>query len=260
MALRRPPTQDELRQLLDPFARGSDILSKVEILSPTLANPEFRGTFDFGGTAEGSSWVRGWIVENFSQLYVYLSYADTPPDSSTHDNRIAPYFEKARPARAKRLAVRIGAGPDGSVGPFLANQYIRLYYYNIPILPYDLSLNNPLLTTLVLPTGFGTPANSSPAANTAASIVLPAPGTGLHYYILSMDASYSGAPTGGNLQILDGASVIFNEDITGGGPVPIQMPAGGLRQPTANTALTVTLAAGGAGVLGKVSIVSAIGA
>jgi hypothetical protein len=93
---------------------------------------------------------------------------------------------------------------------------------------------------------------AAPAANTAASLTYAAAGAGINHLIAGVYWSYSGGtPTGGNLQISDGSNVIFNMDITAAGPgyVPFDPPKKG----TANTSLTITLAAGGASVSGKVN-------
>ena len=95
---------------------------------------------------------------------------------------------------------------------------------------------------------------AAPAANTQAQVQYAAGGAGVVHTIGGIAWSYSAAPTGGNLQISDGANVIFNMDITaaGAGFIPFTPPKKG----TANTTLTITLAAGGTGVSGKVSVLS----
>lgn len=97
----------------------------------------------------------------------------------------------------------------------------------------------------------------APASNTAAVVTYAAAGAGVVHVISSGIAwSYAGgAPTGGNLKIEDGSgTVIFTMDITseGAGFIPIAVAKRG----SANTALIVTLAAGGSGVTGKVSVLS----
>lgn len=61
--------------------------------------------------------------------------------------------------------------------------------------------------------------------------------------------SYSAAPTGGRLTVKDGATTLFDVDITAAGPGPLPLVYTG----SVNTALTVTLAAGGSGVIGKLN-------
>lgn len=93
----------------------------------------------------------------------------------------------------------------------------------------------------------------APAANTAAVVTYAAAGSRMHHVLSGIAWSYSGTPTGGNLKIEDGSgTTIFSMDITaaGAGYVPFTPPKRG----SANTALIVTLAAGGAGITGKVSV------
>jgi hypothetical protein len=72
--------------------------------------------------------------------------------------------------------------------------------------------------------------------------------------VLAMAAwSYDDDPTGGSLTIEDGSgTTVFKVDITSKGPgfIPFTPPLKG----TANTALIATLAAGGAGISGIVSL------
>lgn len=91
------------------------------------------------------------------------------------------------------------------------------------------------------------------AANGAATVTYAATAS-LSSVISGIAFSYSGAPTGGRLTISDGANIVFDVDITsaGAGFFPFAAPVKG----SINTALTVTLAAGGAGVIGKVSVFS----
>ena len=93
-----------------------------------------------------------------------------------------------------------------------------------------------------------------PAANTAAVITYAAV-SGKRHAISGIAYSYSAAPTGGNLKIEDVAgTTIFSLDITAAGPGdPIYFdPAKGNALP--NTALIITLAAGGVGISGKVNV------
>ncbi len=94
---------------------------------------------------------------------------------------------------------------------------------------------------------------AAPASNTAAQITYAAAGAGVSHAISGVAWSYSAAPTGGNLKIEDGSgNTVFTMDITaaGSGFIPFPVPKKG----SANTALIVTLAAGGSGVTGKVSV------
>lgn len=89
-----------------------------------------------------------------------------------------------------------------------------------------------------------------PAANTAAVVTLAA--GNYRNGVSKIVASYSAAPTGGRLTITDGATTVFDVDVLSGGPVDFDFdpPLAG----SMNTALAVTLAAGGAGISGKLNI------
>lgn len=92
---------------------------------------------------------------------------------------------------------------------------------------------------------------SAPAANTAAVITFAA-AAGQRHHLVSVAWSYSAAPTGGRLTVEDGAGVfVFDVDITAAGPgsKDFLWPIRG----EVNTAMVVTLAAGGAGVSGKLN-------
>lgn len=93
---------------------------------------------------------------------------------------------------------------------------------------------------------------SAPDANVVASITYPAPGTGLYNVLTGVAWSYDGVPAGGRLQIYDGATSIFDLDVTAQGvdSVSFAPPKVGSH----NTAMTITLSAGGVGVSGKLSI------
>lgn len=94
-----------------------------------------------------------------------------------------------------------------------------------------------------------------PASNTASIVTISAAGSGVSNIIGGVAWSYSSPPASGNLKIEDGVgTTVFSIDITSAGPgfIPFARPMKG----ASNTALVVTLAAGGAGVLGKVNILS----
>lgn len=96
-----------------------------------------------------------------------------------------------------------------------------------------------------------TPQHGTAAANTAVTQTFAAVAAQAHR-LTSLVVSYSAAPTGGRVTVSDGATVVFEVDVTAAGPVMVPLPAGGLKG-SVNTALTVTLAAAGAGVVGKVN-------
>ena len=95
----------------------------------------------------------------------------------------------------------------------------------------------------------------TPAANTAAVVTYGA-AAGVRHAITGMAWSYSGGiPVGGRLTIADAGVVVFDFDITDDGPGAIEFPRPKMNA-AVNTALVVTLAAGGAGVTGKLNILN----
>jgi hypothetical protein len=95
----------------------------------------------------------------------------------------------------------------------------------------------------------------APAANTAAVVTLPAI-TGKAHVLTHVSYSYSGAPTGGSLTISDGGNVVFEQAVTATGPGEVSLPLAGIAGTTGN-AVTITLAAGGASVTGRLNVASA---
>jgi len=92
---------------------------------------------------------------------------------------------------------------------------------------------------------------NAPASNTAAVLTYAAVSDRRHV-LDSVEWSYSASPTGGNLKIEDGAgTTVFSIDVTAAGPGFFKFAPGLAGR--ANTALIVTLAAGGSGVSGKVN-------
>ncbi len=91
-----------------------------------------------------------------------------------------------------------------------------------------------------------------PAANTAAVVTIAA-ATNKYHHISQVVYSYDADPTGGSLTITDGTYTVV-VDITTTGPGSLYFPrefASSL-----GSAITVTLAAGGAGVTGKLNVQS----
>ena len=109
-----------------------------------------------------------------------------------------------------------------------------------------------------MPTKFERSHTSSPGANTAAAVTLAAPGAGEANIVWSIYYSYSASPTGGNLQITDAGSTVFELDVPTTGPGVVRFDQG--RKGDPNAAVVVTLAAGGTGVLGKVNVEATVGA
>jgi hypothetical protein len=93
--------------------------------------------------------------------------------------------------------------------------------------------------------------NATAAANTAV-VVTYAATPGVSHIIDEIHLGYSAAPVGGTIQVADGATVIY-------GPLPVT--AAGLaflpvrKRGGAGAAMTITLSAGGSGVVGYLAIV-----
>lgn len=104
-----------------------------------------------------------------------------------------------------------------------------------------------------VPTASGAAADvHAPSANTAAVVTYAAAGAGVAHVLGGIYWSYNAAPTGGNLKVEDGSGVtVLSVDVTAAGPgfLPFPIPIRG----SANTAMIITLAAGGAAVTGKVT-------
>lgn len=101
------------------------------------------------------------------------------------------------------------------------------------------------------PSSDNPPAAGVSAANAAVSIVFAAV-AGLTHRLTWLVVSYATAPTTGRMTVSDGTNNILDVDITATGPISIPLPPGGLLG-RVGAAMTITLAAGGAAVVGKVS-------
>jgi len=111
------------------------------------------------------------------------------------------------------------------------------------------------VTSTVAPAGKAGAAGNvhEPAANTAAVVTLAAAGVGISHVLGLAAWSYDGAPTAGSLTIEDGAgTTVFKVDITAAGPGYFPFVPG--LKGTANAAMIATLAAGGGGVNGIISV------
>lgn len=95
----------------------------------------------------------------------------------------------------------------------------------------------------------------APASNTAAVVTKAAAGAGVSNVIDGIAWSYDAAPTNGGLTITDGGSTVFQVAVTAAGPGFFLFPRP--LKSAANSALVVTLAAGGSGVTGKVNVLGA---
>lgn len=91
--------------------------------------------------------------------------------------------------------------------------------------------------------------------NAPAVLTYNAAGAAVAHAISGVAFGYDGAPTGGLLTIEDGAgNFVFRAPVTNAGPGVFYFnPA---KQGLANTALVLTLAAGGAGVKGYLSVLA----
>lgn len=97
------------------------------------------------------------------------------------------------------------------------------------------------------------PKSHAPAANTAAIITLAATAN-VRHVVDQVFGGYDAAPTGGSIKIeatVDGDTVTMEAAITSAGlfVLPMERPLQG----DDNTAITITLAAAGAAVTGKVN-------
>ena len=92
--------------------------------------------------------------------------------------------------------------------------------------------------------------NVGQAANVAASVTIPAPGVARRTIIDCYRWSYSGGTPVGKITITENGVTVLEFDITVAGPgadgIPIVFGV--------NTEIVVTLAAGGAGVTGKLNV------
>ncbi len=96
----------------------------------------------------------------------------------------------------------------------------------------------------------------APAANTSAIVTLAA-AEGIRHVIDQVLASYSESPTGGGLTIVitvNGTAVTLAVAIVGTGPEKIVFDPP--LQGDANTAVTITLAAGAGTCVGKVNVLT----
>ena len=89
-------------------------------------------------------------------------------------------------------------------------------------------------------------------ANTAAAITYAAAGAGVSHVLSMIAWGFDGTPTGATLKVEDGSgNIIFRVPVTQSGPGFIHFA--GNRKGTANTALIITLSAGGSGVTGYIN-------
>ena len=137
------------------------------------------------------------------------------------------------------------------VGPGVAYPRIKMDW-GVDGVAVDVSATNPL-PTAETPVAAAAADINVPSSNTAAVVTYAADTTHKHT-ISGVAWSYNATPTAGRLTIQDGSgNTVFDIDITNAGPgfMPFQKPKQGA---AINTAMIITLAAGGAGVTGKVNV------
>ena len=95
------------------------------------------------------------------------------------------------------------------------------------------------------------PIDVASGTNAAVIVLYPAAGAGMHHVIEGVAWSYGGQPAAGEMRVTDGAAITFDMNVTaaGWGYVPVR------KRGAANTAMTITLTAGGAGVVGRLNII-----
>lgn len=109
------------------------------------------------------------------------------------------------------------------------------------------------MRSIVNPVAVVVPKTHAPAADTAAIITLAA-ASGTRHVVDKVFGSYSATPTGGSLTIAStvlGTAVSVVVAITAAGPFDFDFPVP--IQGDDNTAITITLAAPGGTVVGKVN-------
>lgn len=100
---------------------------------------------------------------------------------------------------------------------------------------------------------FSTDEVNVPSVHTAAALALPAQGFGVANTVGTINCSYSGTGTlaGGRLTIADGSETVFDIDLSSKVNYTFQFSPP--KRGRSNTAMTITLADGGADVQGKLN-------
>lgn len=101
--------------------------------------------------------------------------------------------------------------------------------------------------------------SSTPASNTACVVTLTGAVTDICLLVKQVIFSYDGSPTGGLLTVTVGGTTVLTQSITASGIGPVDI--GGIVSPrVASTGVpatvVITLAAGGAGVTGYLTVFS----
>lgn len=110
------------------------------------------------------------------------------------------------------------------------------------------------MTHLNPPIPFDPNDTATAAANTSVALTFAALADRCHV-IFRIDWSYDGSPTGGSLTITDGGTDMLVLAITAAGPDSIEFDPP--KKAKLNSAVVITLAAGGAGVVGKLNVTQA---
>lgn len=150
------------------------------------------------------------------------------------------------PARdGANASVEIKARGTGTGG----DPYVIEQDQNLRVGGTEVSATNPLpVRTIAQPAATANTATA--AANTAVTITYAAAGAGNCHAIDGVLASLSADPaTAVSLTVQDGANTVVQVQLTRGGAAPIDFPIRG----TANTSMTITLAAAGAGIVGMLN-------
>lgn len=96
--------------------------------------------------------------------------------------------------------------------------------------------------------GVGTP-------NAQVFVDYPAAGPYRCHEVAGVSWSYSGAPTGGHIQVEDGSgNVVWGQSVTASGPGSALFPPPDQKRGSPNTEMIIRLSAGGASVSGEVSV------
>lgn len=218
-------------------------------------------------TAVGGCFVNQNMMEPATVIYCGVNRDDTL-ESWTLDVSLPSHAQRLRVC-ARELDDSEGAG-EGSFGCYalLSGDSGGEFGWTIKATGIGASDANPVpisdaggsvtvdgtLEANDTPRAFATGKTHTPAADTAAVVTLAAAGAGVSNVIRGIAWGYSEDPTDGSLKIEDGAgTTVFSVPITAAGPGFIPVFGKG----SANTALVVTLAAGGGTCVGSVNVLEA---
>lgn len=143
-------------------------------------------------------------------------------------------------------SVELKARGTGSSG----DPYVPQQDHNLLVAGADVTTANSLpVCTVAQPASTNNTATAS--ANTAVTITYSAGGSGNYHVIDGILASLSNDPASAvSLTVTDGGSTVMQVNLTRGGAAPIDYPIKG----SANSAMVITLAAAGSGIIGMLNI------